>query len=335
MRIALIGCGRISHAHLQALAGLEGVQVVALCDTDETLLGRRQEEFGVSSGFSSLEELLDWGRFEVAGVLTPPHVRKRVCLPLIRAGKHLLVEKPFGRSLQTVQAIVEMAEAFNVRLAVDQNFRWMPPAPQLREAVGAGRLGRVLAITIHDTVLRNENQGWRMTTDQLALGVMGVHWFDRIRWITRDEPLQLFTVTGLSGILESHGEDLSSTTIRMRSGIVATLVHHWASHTRGASSFLQLDGSKASAVVQGRTLRWFYEDGTREEETLPAVSLSESIRASWNELLSAIRENREPVHSGRDNLWTMAMLDGAYRSAAAGSAVDLISELAEEEGELP
>lgn len=99
--IALIGCGRIAPAHLDGLKSLYSrASVVAICDMNEKLRQQRQQAYNIPNGFSSVEELLEWNQFDIAAVLTPPDVRADVCIPVLKARKHMLVEKPFEHSLR-------------------------------------------------------------------------------------------------------------------------------------------------------------------------------------------------------------------------------------------
>ena len=332
-RIALIGCGRIAPAHLDGLKSLSSrTKVVAICDMNEKLRQERQKGYDIPNGFSSIGELLDWNQFDIAAVLTPPDVRAEVCMPIFRAKKHVLVEKPFEHSLQEARAIVEAAEESGVVLAVNQNFRWIQPALILRERILDGKIGQVLSVLLVDTVWRDETGGWRNTTSKLALSVMGVHWLDRIRWITGDEGARIYTSSLISQMLTSAGEDITSTVISLQSGTVATLVHHWASRSRGVNNSLQIDGTDGSVLAKGGELIWIGKDGKQTKESffthprpLPRgeEGIASSMSSSWTELLDAIDEGRMPCHSGRDNLWTVALLEGAYRSASMGETVEI------------
>ena len=323
-RIALIGCGRIAPAHLDGLKPLSSrANVVAICDMNEKLRQVRQQAYSIPNGFASVEELLEWNQFDIAAVLTPPDVRSGVCLPVLNAKKHLLVEKPFSHSLDEARTIVDAAEKAGVVLVVNQNFRWIQPAPILRERILNGKIGRVLSVLLVDTVWRDESGGWRNSTSKLALSVMGVHWLDRIRWITGDEGVRIYTSSSISQILTSAGEDITSTVITLRSGAVATLVHHWASRSRGANNSLQVDGVDGSVIAKGGELIWIGKDGKRTKESSSGVALPSAMSSSWTELLDSIDEGRMPHHSGRDNLRTVALLEGAYRSASTGKSVEL------------
>lgn len=323
-RIALIGCGRIAPTHLDGLKSLSSrAEVVAICDLNKKLRKERQQAYDIPNGFASVKELLNWDKFDIAAVLTPPDVRVEVCVPILRAKKHMLVEKPFTHSLEDARFIVKSAEKAGVVLAVSQNFRWMPPAPTLRERIVDGKIGKILSVLLVDTVWRDESGGWRNKTSKLALSVMGVHWLDQIRWITGDEGSRIYTSSLISHLLTSVGEDVTSTVITLRSGAIVTLVHHWASYARGANNSLQIDGTEGTVISKNKELIWIDKDGNQTREDIPGIKFYSGMTASWTELLDAIDEGRSPHHSGRDNLWTVALLEGAYRSAAMEKSVEI------------
>jgi len=323
-RIAIIGCGRIAPAHLDGLKELSSrAQVIALCDLNEKLLQERQQTYNIPNSFSSVEELLKWNKFDIAAVLTPPNVRSELCLPVIEAQKHLLVEKPFTHTLDEAKNIVETAKKAGVVVAIDQNFRWIPPTPTLREGILNGKIGKILSFLRVDTVWRDEPKGWRNQASKLALSVMGVHWLDQIRWITGDEGKKIYSTSLISGLLTSVGEDITSTVINLKSGTIATLVHHWASYARHANNSLQIDGTEGTVISKNNELIWIDKDGKQTKEEVSGKEFHLSMTASWTEFLDSIEQGRMPCHSGRDNLHTVALLEGAYRSAEIGEAVEI------------
>ena len=141
------------------------------------------------------------------------------------------------------------------------------------------------------------------------------------RWITGDEGTQIYTSSFVSQMLTSAGEDVTSTVITLRSNAVATLVHHWASRSRGVNNSLQIDGTDGSVIAKRGELIWIGKDGEQTKESFSQEGIASSMSSSWTELLDAIDAGRIPCHSGRDNLWTVALLEGAYRSVSTGESV--------------
>lgn len=86
---------------------------------------------------------------------------------------------------------------------------------------------------------------------------------------------------------------------------------------------LQIDGTDGAVISRNKELVWFDKDGNQTKEEIQGIEFHSSMTASWTELLNAIDEERMPCHSGKDNLWTVALLEGAYRSASAGKSVEI------------
>jgi predicted dehydrogenase len=158
------------------------------------------------------------------------------------------------------------------------------------------------------------------------MAVMGVHWLDRFRWLLGQEAHTVFCKSLYSGLLESEGEDLATMVIQFSDGCLANLTEHWCSAARGAGNYFQLDCTQGSIIVRDSVLQVF--DGAREmvDERLANADIGPTFAQSMKDLLDAIDEAREPLHSGMDNLGTMALLDAAYMSAERGSRVEIGSE---------
>jgi len=325
--IGLLGCGRISENHLNAYrnpAALEHRgEIVALCDADPAAVARQAAKHDVKTTYTRLEELASDPRVEIVAVLTPPEIRSQVCLPLLAAGKHLLVEKPFAHSLAEARAIVEAAARHGRRLAVNQNYRWRADTARMKQLVDAGAIGRVIGMHQLFAGWRDEAVGWRSTTDQLALAVMAVHWLDRFRWLTGDEAVSVYCASRNSGLLRSRGEDWAAVTATFRGGAIGHMTEIWCSATAHASDTFVVDGTEGSLVAEGSTVRRY----GRSREDVESVELESNFvstfATSMRELLTALDEERQPTISGRDNLQTIALLEGAYRSAATGAVVQL------------
>ncbi|MGH2353181.1 MAG: Gfo/Idh/MocA family protein [Chloroflexota bacterium] len=325
--IGLLGCGRISENHLrgyrngEALGGLG--EIVALCDLDPTALERQAGKYEIATRYQRLEELVADPRVDVVTVLTPPDVRSQVVVPLLAAGKHVLVEKPFAHTLAEAQAIVGAAEAHRRMLAVNQNYRWRADTLKLKELIDAGAIGEVVGMHQLHATWRDEGPGWRQTTEYLALAVMAVHWLDRFRWLAGDEGANVYAATRRTGLLQSRGEDWAAVTVTFRTGSIGHLTEDWCSASRQRASAFVIDGTRGSLVAKGTTVTWYGRQPGEEQHHEAAGDFPATFAQSMRLLLEAIDAGREPLISGRDNLGTMALLDGAYRSAATGAVVHL------------
>lgn len=330
IRYGLLGTGGISVQHLEAAKLLgDCMEIVALCDVDEKSLAEKGERYGIKRLYNRIEEFLQDPEVDVVTILTPPHIRKQVVMPCLQAGKHVFVEKPFSLTLEEAQEMVEAASASGCWIGVNQNYRWRPEVQRMRFIIENGLIGEVLMMNMNQSFWRDEQQGWRNTTEYLAMSVMGVHWLDRFRWLTMDEPRSLFSSFRTSGLLSSKGEDITSVVVNFNRGAIATLTHSWVSRAiRGEADNTEIIGTRGTIVQKAERVRlylqntdeikeWLTYNPSEERSKVFVESFADSLRTFTND----IQKNQESCISGADNLKTMALVDGSYRSSVTQQPV--------------
>jgi predicted dehydrogenase/nucleoside-diphosphate-sugar epimerase len=139
-RICLVGAGFISHVHAEALRGLPGRGVTAVVDPDQAAAEKLAAGCGARA-FTSVDAALAADAFDRAHVLVPPDLHEAVAVPLLRAGKPVLLEKPMATSPAEAATLLAASEA-GALLGVNQNFIHHPAYARLRALVAARALGR-------------------------------------------------------------------------------------------------------------------------------------------------------------------------------------------------
>jgi predicted dehydrogenase len=323
-KLAVIGSGNISRMHFEAyLAHPERVQVVAACDIDRENVDEKCQRYGIAHGFSSLDEMIERAEWDIGIVCTPTSVRREVVEQLAAAGKHIFVEKPFADSYEEALQMVNTSRRAGVSLAVNQNFRYHYPFEAARRLIAQGTIGSVVSV-IHQDCMFRQDVGWRIQMSRHAMAVMGVHWFDGFRWMLSDEAVSLICHTSSSPAITCKGETDASALMRFAKGTLVTYVESFSSQagrteTRviGEAGTLLLDYDQLSLFDRAhRTLareRW--------ENPLRGPHKPEATFEGLNLLLTALEQQGEPANSGHDNLKTIALLDGAYRSAETGQVI--------------
>ena len=177
--IGLIGCGGITEQHLEAYKRA-GYEVVALCDVLEEAARKRAEEFYPEALVTTDHRaILNRADIDVVDIATHPAERVSLVTEALRAGKHVLSQKPFVLDLDVGEQLVQLADDQGLKLAVNQNGRWAPHFSYMREAVQAGLIGEpaTVDISIHwdhnwvaDTVFNDIHH--------LILYDFAIHWFD-------------------------------------------------------------------------------------------------------------------------------------------------------------
>lgn len=142
IRVGLIGAGYIASWHGDALKATEGAQVTAVCDLSEPAAEGLAMAYGAVP-FTSVEALITSGACDAVHILTPPQLHAGLAQQCLRAGLHVLVEKPVAVSLAETRAIAETAEAAGKRFHPGHNFLGLPSYVRMKEALQAGTYGRV------------------------------------------------------------------------------------------------------------------------------------------------------------------------------------------------
>lgn len=334
-RLGLIGCGGIAHRHIagyQAVAADLG-EVVAAADPNRETLDAFCDRYGIAHRFTDPREMVASGVVDVVSLLTPPAVRGEVIYPALERGVAVLVEKPFGETLADARAFVAAAERSGTRLAVNQQLRFMPDVLLARDLIQSGQLGELRLVANDQQQNRTRVRGWRKDEERLEISIFSIHLLDRIRWLVGRRPEAVTAVTRpWSG--EVRGETFTALTIQFEGGAVGAMVSNW--HALAIPECrLRIDGTAASFLS---TKREVLADGCQaivqrpgEEPVVHDCSLASAFEScmgqSMRRLLAAIDAGEEPVHSGRDNLDTMAIVDAAYLSASRGGERVAIREL--------
>lgn len=319
-RLAIVGCGNVSNMHFRGyLSHPERVEIVAACDPEPERRHHVGATYGVHPQFPTLDELLRAVDFDVAVVCTPSHVRLDTVRALASAGKHVLVEKPMADDLNEAQEIVRTCAQEGVKLSVNQNFRDHYSFGLARDAIMADEIGEVIGIDHRELTFRTV-QGWRAKARHNALAVMGVHWFDGFRYLLADDADWLAARTYSSPANPSAGETDAFVQI-----------HFGRSTVNYTQSFSSRVG-RVETIVFGEagTLALTYDyleiaraDGTLETRHNPYASKGkpESAYRSLERLLDAVEGDNEPTNSGVDNLKTLSLAAGAYKSAETDQPV--------------
>lgn len=184
IRVLILGTGGMAHTHAQAYADMEGVEVVAGVDTDQHRLSEFNAKFGISRGFSTVEEALDWGNFDAVSNVTPDPVHYPTTLPLLKAGKHVLCEKPLAETYAQAAEMAQVANAAGVINMVNLTYRNVPALIEAARLVSEGAIGKVRhfeASYLQSWLTqpawgdwKTEDQWlWRLSKEHGSMGVLG------------------------------------------------------------------------------------------------------------------------------------------------------------------
>ena len=323
--IGLIGCGGISEMHLRAYKEA-GYRVTALCSrTEEKARQRRDEFFPEAQVYLDYRELLGRDDVEVVDITTHPEERVEIIAAALKAGKHVLSQKPFVIDLEVGERLVEMADAQGAKLAVNQNGRWAPHFSYMRQAIGAGLLGKVISADFAVHWDHNWVAGSPFDeVEPLILYDFGIHWFDMATlFMGERQPRRVFAAAARSSGQRARPPLLAQAIVEYDDA-QATLVFNgdtrhgqedrtYVVGTKGAIGSCGVDLSEQEVTLH-----------TAEGVARPALEgtwFRQGFHGAMAELLCAIEEDREPENGARDNLRSLALCFAAVASAGSGEPV--------------
>jgi len=188
IKAGIIGTGFIGPVHLEALRRL-GIPVAALCDLPERAKAAA-ERYGIPEAFGSYSEMLRSPNVDVVHIASPNRFHCEMSLAALRAGKHVVCEKPLAMNTRETAQIVKLARAGGKVFAVNYNVRFYPAVLALHRAVARGELGHIIHVNgsyMQDWLFKDTDYNWRLLPQEggklRAVADIGTHWMDTVSFI--------------------------------------------------------------------------------------------------------------------------------------------------------
>ena len=318
-RIGLVGCGDITKHHLAAYRAAD-YRVVALCDLERGRAEDRRDEFYPDAVVCrDHRELLAIDKLDVVDIATHPPARPPLVADALRAGKHVLSQKPFVLDLAEGERLVKLAHDNGVLLAVNQNGRWSPHFSYMRHVVAEGWLGDLAAVHFHGHWDHSWVKGLAFEKIRhLILYDYAIHWFDMLLALLPDRTPRRVYASFTPGPDPPVEANLFAQVMVEFDDAQATLV--FDGHTRSAASHnTVLVGTRGTLHSTGpdegiQVVEVSMDCGTWRP-TLDGQWFNDGFHGAMGELLCAIEDQREPSNSARGNLHSLALCFAAVASA--------------------
>lgn len=320
--IGLIGCGGITRSHLAAYR-TDGLRVAALCDLREDSARERRDAFYPEADlYTDHRALLEDENIEVVDVALHPGPRAAVIEDALRAGKHVLSQKPFVLDLDEGLRLVELAESLDRKLAVNQNGRWAPYVRFADQAVRDGLLGSVQSVDIGIQWDHSWIQGTRFERiHHILLFDFAVHWLDMTAMLFGDQRALRVGAGTASARTQPIAPPLTaSAAITFEQGCAALALDGFC--RQGAEESLTVTGDRGTLRCRGPVCACDHiilvtEDGVCRPR-LEGAWFDDGFRGAMGELLCAIEEDRDPSHAARNNLRSLEIVFAVVEAADTG-----------------
>jgi UDP-N-acetyl-2-amino-2-deoxyglucuronate dehydrogenase len=335
-RIALVGCGRISKNHFEAIDKIDGLELVAVCDADPERAKRAGEEWKVP-WFTSYEKMLAESNADVVTIATPSGLHPEQGVAAANAGKHVVMEKPMAISLTGADALVHACDKAGVQLFVVKQNRLNPPVQLLKRAVDRNRFGRLYmaSCTVHWARPQEyyDQAPWRGTWefDGGAFMNQASHYVDLIQWVMGPVESVIAKTATLARRIET--EDSGIAILKFRSGALGSIEVTMLAYPRNLEGSLTILGEKGSVKIGGTAVNkiehWEFADQDEDDKLVESANTNPpnvyglGHQGYYRNVLAVLRGEAKPDTDGRAGRKSLELILGIYESAKTGREVPL------------
>lgn len=319
IRLALIGCGRNAAALATAAADSDHCELSVAADIDSAAAEAVARTADAQAHPGDLESLLAAAGdgFDAVIVNTPNDSHAAIALTAIRAGRHVLVEKPLALSADEAVAVQQAATRADVRLMAAHTLRFMPANVQVHRARAAGELGQPGMLRSHRWLRRFPGPpgGWKhdaTRTGGLAVHE-GVHEIDQALWLIDERPTHVHALAKPE-LLQIH--------LGYASGAMAICGIATGLPLGSGYYSLALIGSLGAAYADDHHNVQLVYRGGRPQATLTDLRAT-AVRAQLDEFAQAIADERDPSVAGTDAVAALQIAEAAAASSASGQTAHL------------
>lgn len=325
LTFAIIGAGWIGGIHADRLGRFEGARLGHMFDVS----GERAREFADRHGCAVAASVKDaCERADAVIIASSTASHAEVALACVAAGTPFLVEKPVAHDVDSAILVRDAAESAGVPAAAGFNRRFDSRYAAIRQAVADGAVGKLESLKFTVKTASAPSADFLKTSGGL-FGEFGIHFFDLARWISGDEPVEVFA-TGSSLIDPAYaaiGEiDTAAVIVRMRSGVLFQLDIGWR-YKFGHDERLEVFGSKgvlaAGAPIVPLQLRAGDALGPTSDTKLPDwfERFEETYLAELSAFVDALSNGRAPAPTLHDGVIAQTLADAARESARINAPV--------------
>ncbi|MEP6925764.1 MAG: Gfo/Idh/MocA family oxidoreductase [Pyrinomonadaceae bacterium] len=352
LRVAIIGLGAVTrNIHLPAYATLANkIKIVAGCDVDNAARKIAQEKFGVPEVFDDPVKMLEDTAPDIVSICTPPSLHVEQTLMCLERGCHVFCEKPLAESLEDGRKLVRAADDAGRFVVVNNQFPFMNIHRAAKSAIGSPEFGRLLFLQAWQVFHPDEmtEADWRGRLRQRLCFEFGIHVFSLVRYFFDDEPVAI-SAQMPNPLSRFHSDALNLITLEFADGRAASIILNRLSNAPERYLDMRLDGENASVYTSiGGEIR--LEAGLHTRQKIPFLGLNfvkggkavlqkgtkskiiakdginpfaSSTAYHFANFIEAIREDKTPPGTVRDNLKTLALVFAAYDSAEARQVIKL------------
>jgi UDP-N-acetyl-2-amino-2-deoxyglucuronate dehydrogenase len=337
IRFGLVGCGRIAQRHIEAInSHSENAELVAVCDVNAEAREAMAGQTGAKA-FASYADLLATGGCDAVILATPSGLHPTQAVQAAEAGCHVVTEKPMATRWQDGVRMVEACDRAGVRLFVVKQNRRNSTLQMLKQAMEAGRFGRIYMVNVNVFWTRPQayydSSAWRGTWefDGGAFMNQASHYVDLLDWLVGPvESVQAYTATLARNI---EVEDSGVISLRWRNGALGSMNVTMLTYPQNLEGSITILGENGTVRVGGVAVNeiqlWQFADKRPEDDSIASASYETTSVYGfghplyYENVVQALRGEARAETDGREGLRSLELLIATYLSARDGRRVSL------------
>ncbi|MBU1975633.1 MAG: Gfo/Idh/MocA family oxidoreductase [Nanoarchaeota archaeon] len=334
-KVALVGCGRISSKHFNAIKQIPELKLIAVCDINKEKAEKAAKEQGCTA-FTDYENMLDTAKPNVVSICTPNYLHPEQTIMAARKKIHVLTEKPIALSLEDARNMVWECKDNEVELFVVKQNRHNPPMRKIKEAMERGRFGKpyLCSVTVRWQRPQEyyEQDDWhgKLSKDGGMLINQASHHIDAMRWLMG--PVESVIGVGATLGRKIETEDTALAIVKFKSGALGVIEATTLTYPHNLEGSITIQGEKGTAKVGGTALNkidlWHFKDFNNDDDNIknigvmnpPDVYGSSHIDVFKN-VVDCLVHNKKCDVDGMEGTKSLEMIHAIYKSHRTGKEV--------------
>ncbi len=340
MRFALVGCGSIVKKHVHVIKNYMNdiAEIASFCD----IIPERAEKFGKESdapAFSDIKEMMEslGDEIDIVSILTPSGKHAENVADLVDYGKPMIIEKPIALRLEEADEIIRLCDGRGVKLFVVHQNRFNLPIIKAREALEAGRFGKLVMGTVRLRWKRDQkyydSETWRGTWayDGGVFTNQASHHIDMLTWFFGS--VESVMAEGVTRLVNIECEDTGAAILRFYNGAIGIVEATTATRPKDLEGSISILGEKGSVVIGGffmnELVTWDFEDHQPIDDVIFEKYGKNPERWAYNhgeylkDVIQSMKEDKAGLVDGFEGRKSLELISAIYESIEMGKEISL------------
>lgn len=337
VRIGIIGCGRISKNHLDAVSQIPDAEFVAASDIIQEKLDHVSEQYGIKSLYLNYMDMLEQEKLDLVSICSPSGMHPQMGIDVANHKINVLTEKPMATNIAAADRLINACDQNGVKLFVVKQNRLNSTMQLLKRAIEKNRFGRIYIAQSNVFWQRPQAyydaEKWRGTWefDGGAFMNQASHYVDAMYWLLGNVDSVMASTATMARRIEA--EDTGCAILNFRSGIIATLNVTMLTYPKNFEGSITIIGEKGTVKVGGMAVnkieKWEFEDYDDDDRIAqdtnyqPPNVYGFGHNPYYRNVVDVLLQKGVPATDGRDGRKSVEIIQAIYQSAKTGKRVSL------------